>query len=125
MRELHQIVSLLRDIRLTQIEGSGGSGGSGGGKPSGVTSESVEFLPDPLEAKEGIIYVVPSKVESDSDKYEEYIMVNGSWERLGNNPLTIEEEDVFKLFDPETSEEEPSEEETDTDTDIDETDTTI
>lgn len=118
MKELHQIVSLLRDIRLTQIEGSGGSGGSGGGKPSGVTSESVEFLPDPLEAKEGIIYVVPSKVESDSDKYEEYIMVNGTWERLGNNPLTIEKEDVFKLFDLE-----PSEEGTDTDTD--ETDTTI
>lgn len=92
MKELHQIVSLLRDIRLTQIEGSGG------GKPSGVTSESVDSLPDPLEAKQGIIYVVPSSTESDSDKYEEYIMVNGTWERLGSNPLTIESEDVSKLF---------------------------
>lgn len=100
MKELHQIVSLLRDIRLTQIEGSGGSGGSGGGKPSGVTSESVDSLPDPLEAKEGIVYIVPSEEEekSDNNNYKEYILVNGEWEELGHNPNIIKDTDILELF---------------------------
>ena len=99
MKELHQIVSLLRDIRLTQIEGSG-AGGSGGSKPSGVTSEQVDSLPNPSEAKQGIIYIVPVPAEdaSTSDRYEEYIIVNGTWEKLGSNPLAIEETDVLGLF---------------------------
>lgn len=104
MKELHQIVSLLRDIRLTQLEGSGsssgsgGSGSSGGTTPSGVTSESVTVLPSPEEAKEGVIYVVPSNEEGSDNKYIEYIIVNGTWERLGSNPSIIESDDLLGLF---------------------------
>lgn len=83
---------------MTQLEGS--SGGSGGSKPSGGTSESVEFLPDPSEAKKDVIYVVEDNDNATEDNsYKEYIVVNGKWEKLGSNPLTVKDSDVLGLFD--------------------------
>lgn len=54
---------------------------------SGGTSKlklyQVDYLPDVFEAKKGVIYLVPSQEYGENNLFEEWIIVNNNWEKIG------------------------------------------
>lgn len=53
---------------------------------------SSDTLPSPEEAKENKIYAVPSENPSETNKFDEYIYINGVAEKIGEQtPISSEE----------------------------------
>jgi len=50
----------------------------------------VDVLPDPSEGKPNKIYLVPAPGGSSGNALEEWILVNGQWERLGSVDISLE-----------------------------------
>lgn len=80
-------------INLDQIGYSGGT--------SKLKMQPVEVLPDISEAKKGIIYLIPAKDKSENDLFEEWIIINNSWENIGRGKINlsdyIKNEDLFNF----------------------------
>lgn len=51
--------------------------------------EIVEELPDPGEADENTIYMVGTGTGSESSAYEEYMLVNGAFEKIGSSAVDL------------------------------------
>lgn len=58
----------------------------------------VEELPSVTEAKENTIYAVKNSGSEDGNAYDEFIVENGSWERLGSEHELVGNEDIEALF---------------------------
>lgn len=50
----------------------------------------VETLPAEISAEEGIFYLVPKTTGSPQDGYNEFMLINGVWERVGDTSVTTD-----------------------------------
>lgn len=55
-----------------------------------ITKEVVSVLPDKLEAKENVIYLVPKENGDKPNVYNEYMFINGDFELLGDTATEID-----------------------------------
>lgn len=74
------------------IIGGGSPRKSGGG--AGLSTQIVSELPS--IGSSGVIYLIPAISQTENNKYDEYIFVNGSFELLGSS-INIPE-DCLELF---------------------------
>lgn len=58
----------------------------------------VEELPVITEAKANTIYAVKNNGSEDGNLYDEYVLENGNWERLGSEHALASEDDIMSLF---------------------------
>lgn len=58
----------------------------------------VEELPNVSEAQENTIYAVKNNGSEDGNVYDEYIIENGAWERLGSEHDLVGDGDIEALF---------------------------
>ncbi len=72
--------NIARILALAAI--GAGSGGGGGGA---LTPIVVYELPDVGE--EGVLYLVPRQVTETKNVFDEYIYVNGGWEKIGSTDI--------------------------------------
>lgn len=76
-------------ISVNKISLSGQSNGR-----SGATSKlpiiPVQELPDPSEAKKAI-YLVPAAEAEEGNLFDEYIVVDGKWEKIGSGKISLED----------------------------------
>lgn len=72
--------NIARILALAAI-GAGGGGGGGGA----LTPIVVYELPDVGE--EGVLYLVPRQVTETKNVFDEYIYVNGGWEKIGSTDI--------------------------------------
>lgn len=56
----------------------------------GIEIEVVAHLPKKTEAKSGVVYFVPKKGDDTQDKYDEYMFVDGEWERFTEKEETVD-----------------------------------
>lgn len=54
-----------------------------------LTIETTEKLPDPREAKENIIYLVPAEESQEENEKNEYLFVNGKFEKIGSTKVDL------------------------------------
>lgn len=55
-----------------------------------ITKSIVAKLPDPGEAKENVIYMVPKTEADDNSSYDEYMLIEGALEMIGNTKTVID-----------------------------------
>lgn len=55
-----------------------------------ITKEVVSVLPEKLEAKENVIYLVPKESGDKPNIYNEYMFINGDFELLGDTATEID-----------------------------------
>lgn len=76
-------------------------------KESGVSFEVVDELPSVEDAKERVIYLVPTENPSEKDAKDEYMLINGRWELIGhtfvdlssiNESISTMQEQIIKLL---------------------------
>lgn len=63
--------------------------GALGGGSSSLPIIPVQELPDPSTAKNAI-YLVPAKEAGEGNLFDEYIVVNGAWEKIGQGKFTLD-----------------------------------
>lgn len=85
-------------------------GGGPSPTPSGLNFKKVDTLPEVGDAS--TIYLVPSPVEGYEDMYQEFVYIDGSWEKFGqyqdgtgidfdklnNKPAEISSDFIDSLF---------------------------
>ena len=72
--------NIARILALAAIGAEGGGGGGGA-----LTPIVVYELPDVGE--EGVLYLVPRQVTETKNVFDEYIYVNGGWEKIGSTDI--------------------------------------
>ena len=54
-----------------------------------ISKEIVSVLPDVSEAKDNVIYLVPKETTGDKQAYDEYMLINGSFEKIGDTETDL------------------------------------
>ena len=54
-----------------------------------ISKEIVSVLPDVADAKDNIIYLVPKETTGDKQAYDEYMLINGSFEKIGDTETDL------------------------------------
>ena len=55
-----------------------------------ITKSIVAELPKPISAKENVIYMVPKDEADDNSSYDEYMLIEGALEMIGNTKTVID-----------------------------------
>lgn len=64
-----------------------------------LTRMTVEKLPDVSVASANVIYVIYTDAESDDNKYTEYMLINGAWEKTGGSDIVdITTDEIDSLY---------------------------
>lgn len=71
------------------------------GAPGAIKMEIVNELP--ATGQDDTIYLVPSSDPQSQNNYDEYVYINGNWEKLGEVPIQVDLTDYVKYTDYATS----------------------
>lgn len=52
-------------------------------------TKKVDVLPSVEEGKENIIYLVPNTLHGNNNVYDEFLLLNGKWEKLGTTAVDL------------------------------------
>lgn len=84
--------------------------GGGGGNPQEITNKIdeidkskyglkvVEELPPISDAKENVIYSVKNSGLEDGNVRDEYVLIDGKFERLGSETFSVDDNEIDALF---------------------------